>query len=178
MSKIRSMMVGLLVAAGVAGVAGAQAPQQDRTPGARRETGRRGGERRLGQRALRGLLRGINLNEGEKTRLQAVGQKYRGQFEALWKSARPDFEAARAARQRGDTAAARAAFARTADERQQLAALTERVRSEARAALDPEHRAQFDANVARMKERLANRVERWQEGKGGRHEGGKRNRRT
>jgi Spy/CpxP family protein refolding chaperone len=172
MSKIRSMMVGMLVVAGAAGVAGAQAPQQDRGQRPRHE-GRRGGERQLGQRALRGLLRGITLNEAEKTRLQAVGQKYRGQFEALWKSARPDFEAARAARQRGDTAAARAAFARTADERQQLAALTDRVRVDARAALDPEHRTQFDANVARMKERLANRVDRWQDGRGGRREGGK-----
>ena len=173
MSKIRSMMVGLLVVAGAVGVAGAQAPQQNRAPGARKEM-RPGRERELGQRALRGLLRGITLNDAEKTRLQAVGQKYRGQFEALWKSARPDFEAARAARQRGDTTAARAAFARTADERQKLAALTEQVRVDARAALDPEHRAQFDANVARMKERLANRVERWQEGRGGHREGGKR----
>jgi Spy/CpxP family protein refolding chaperone len=173
MSKIGSMLVGLLVVAGAAGVAGAQAPQQDRGQRPCHE-GRRGGERQLGQRALRGLLRGLTLNEAEKTRLQAVGQKYRGQFDALWKSARPDFEAARAARQRGDTAAARAAFARTADERQKLAALTEQVRVDARAALDPEHRAQFDANVARMKERLANRVERWQEGRGGHREGGKR----
>jgi Spy/CpxP family protein refolding chaperone len=176
MSKIRSMMVGLLAVAGAAGLAGAQAPRQDQAPGARKEM-RHGRERQLGQRALRGLLRGITLNEAEKTRLQAVGQKYRGQFDALWKSARPDFEAARAARQRGDTAAARAAFARTADERQKLAALTEQVRVDARAAVDPEHRAQFDANVARMKERLANRVERWQEGRGGR-EGGKGKRRA
>jgi Spy/CpxP family protein refolding chaperone len=173
MSKIRSRMVGLLVLAGAAGVAGAQAPQQGQSPGARKEM-HRDREQQLGQRALRGLLRGITLNDAEKARLQALGQKYRAQFEALWKSARPDFEAARAARQRGDTAAARAAFAGTADERQKLAALTEQVRVEARAALDPGHRAQFDANVARMKERLANRVQRWEEGRGGHRGGGKR----
>jgi protein CpxP len=159
MSKIRSMMVGLLVVAGVAGVAEAQAPQRDREPRARGEMGRGGKDRQVGNRGMRGLLRGINLTDAEKANLKTVGEKYRGQFESIRQSMRPDFEAARAARQRGDTAAARAAFARTADERAQLEALTERMRADARVALTPEHRAQFDANVARMKERMANRRE-------------------
>ncbi|MFN2565228.1 MAG: periplasmic heavy metal sensor [Gemmatimonadaceae bacterium] len=157
MSKIRSMMVGLLVVAGAAGVAEAQTPQRDREPRARREMGRGGKDRHLGNRAMRGLLRGITLTDAEKTNLRAVGERYRSQFETIRRSMRPHLEAARAARQRGDTAAARAAFARTADERAQLETLTERVRVDARAALAPEHRAQFDANVARLKERLANR---------------------
>jgi protein CpxP len=153
MSKIRSMVVGLLVVAGIAGVAEAQTPQRDRQPRARGEMGR-GGKHAGG---MRGLLRGITLTEAEKANVEAVGEKYRGQFETIRQSMRPDLEAARAARQRGDTAAARAALARTADERTQLEALTERMRGEVRAALAPEHRAQFDANVARMKERMANR---------------------
>jgi Spy/CpxP family protein refolding chaperone len=170
MSRIRSMVVGLLVVAGMAGVAEAQTPQRDRQPRARGEMWR-GGKQPGG---MRGLLRGITLTDAEKANVEAVGEKYRGEFQTIRQSMRPDLEAARAARQRGDTAAARAAFSRTADERAQLEALTERMRADVRAALAPEHRAQFDANVARMKERMANR--RDGEGWGGRR-GGKRGRR-
>ena len=127
---------------------------------------------------MRGLLRGITLSEAEKGNLQAVRQKHESQFRAIRQSMRPDLEAARAARQRGDTAAARAAFARTADERAQLKALTERMHADARVALAPEHRAQFDANVARMKERMAARgADSWG-GRGGRKGDGRRNRRA
>jgi protein CpxP len=181
MSKVRSMVVGLLVVASAAGVAEAQATPGDREPGARREMGRAGKDRQLGGRGMRGLFRGITLTEAEKTNLKAVGQKYRSQFQTIRQSMRPDFEAARTARQRGDTAAARAAFERTADERAQLQALTERMHVDARAALAPEHRAQFDANVARMKERMANRRDGgdWSgDRRRGRGERGKRARRA
>lgn len=174
MSKIRSMVLGLLIVAGVASLAEAQAPQADRNQRSRAE-GRRAGKD--GARGMRGVLRGIQLSDAEKTALQAVRQKYGSQFQTIRESMRPDFEAARAARQRGDTAAARAAFARTADERAQLVALTDRMHADARAALAPEHRAQFDANVARMKERMANRAKG--DGLGerrGRRGEGKRNR--
>jgi Spy/CpxP family protein refolding chaperone len=151
MSKIRSMVVALLVLAGAAGVAEAQAPRRDREP-----RSHEGKDRQMGHRGMRGLIRGIDLSDAEKANLKTVGEKYQSQFATIRQSMRPDFEAARAARQRGDTAAARAAFARTADERAQLQALTERMQVDARAALTPEHRTQFDANVARMKERMAN----------------------
>jgi periplasmic protein CpxP/Spy len=176
MSKIRSTVAGLLVVAGVAGVAEAQAPQRDRQPRARGEMGRGGKDRQMGNRGMRGLLRGINLTDAEKANLKTVGEKYRGQFETIRQSMRPDIEAARAARQRGDTTAARAAFARTANERAQLEALSERMRVDARAVLTPEHRTQFDANVTRMKERMANR--RDGDGRRGRREGRKGARRA
>ena len=173
MSKIRSMVFGLLIVAGMAGVAESQATPRDQRP---RGEGRRGKDG-FGGRGMRGLLRGIELTDVEKTSLQAVAQKYGGQFQTIRESMRPDVEAARAARQRGDTAAARAAFARTADERTQLASLTDRMHADARAALAPAHRAQFDANVTRMKERMANRAKG--DGFGerrGRRGAGKRNR--
>ncbi len=175
MSRIRSLVLGLVVVAGVASVAQAQAPQRDRDQRARGE-GRRGGKDG-GQRAMRGLLRGITLSETEKSNLQAVGQKYESQFQSIRQSMRPDVEAARAARQRGDTAAAKAAFARTADERTQLQALSGRMHADARAALAPEHRAQFDTNVARMKERMAKRGADGFGGRGDRRGDGRRNRR-
>jgi protein CpxP len=167
------MVVALLVVAGAAGVAGAQAPQRDREPGARGDVGR-GGKR--GGVGMRGLLRGIQLSDAEKASLRTVGEKYRSQFQAIRQSMRPDMEAARAARQRGDTAGARAAIARTADKRVQFTALAERMYADARAALAPEHRAQFDTNVARVKERRANR--RDSDGWGGRRDGRGRARRA
>jgi periplasmic protein CpxP/Spy len=178
MSRIRTIVAGLLVVAGVAGVAEAQAPQRDGQPRARGEMGRGGkGGQGFG---TRGLLRGITLTDAEKANLKAVDEKYRGQFQTIRQSRRPDMEAARAARQRGDTVAARAAFARTADERTQLTALTERMRVDVRAALAPEHRAQFDTNVARIKERMANRRggDGWGGRRGGRGEGRKGARRA
>ena len=60
MSKIRSMVVGLLVVAGAAGVAEAQAPQRDGERRARSEAGR-GRDRGLAQRGMRALFRDINL---------------------------------------------------------------------------------------------------------------------
>lgn len=176
MSKIRSTVLGLLVVAGMASVAEAQATQGNRDQRPRGE-GRRGDKDGPGGRGMRGVLRGIDLSEAEKNSLQAIRQKYGSQFQTIRQSMKPDVEAARTARQRGDTAAARAAFARTADERAQLAALTDRMHADVRAALAPAHRAQFDANVAQMKERMANRAKG--DGFGerrGRRGAGKRNR--
>jgi Spy/CpxP family protein refolding chaperone len=175
MSRIRSMVLGLLVVAGAASIAEAQAPQQDRGARARGE-GRRGGKDRIAQRGMRALFKGITLTDAEKSNLQAVSERYGSQFRTIRQSMRPDMEAARAARQRGDTAAARAAVERTADERAQIQALTERMRADARVALAPEHRAQFDANVARIRERMA--TGRDGEGRRGRGEGRKRARRA
>ena len=169
MSKIRSMVLGLLVVASAAGIAEAQAPEGGRE-------GRARGEGKRGHGGMRGLLRGIELSQAERTNLEAVRQKYGSQFEAIRQSMRPDMQAARDARQRGDTAAARAALAKTADERAQLQSLTERMHADARAALTPDHRAQFDANVARMKERMANRRDSDGFGRRGGRRGGKRNR--
>lgn len=157
MSRIRSTVLAVLIAAGAASAAQAQAAQTDRDQRPRGE-GRRGGKDGVGARGMRGVLRGIQLSESEKTALEAISQKYASQFQSIRESMRPDVEAARAAHQRGDTAAARAAFARMADERAQLVALTDRMHADARAALAPEHRSQFDVNVARMKERMANRA--------------------
>lgn len=170
MFKIRSMVVALLVVAGAAGVAEAQARDGSARERARGE-GKRG-KGQMGQRGMRGLLRGIELSQAERTQVEAVGQRYRAQFQSIRESMQPDLKAARDARQRGDTAAARAAFARTADERARLQTLMERMQGDVRTALAPEHRARFDANVTRMKERMANRRDSdgWR-GRGGRRGG-------
>ena len=172
MIRFRTAALTLALSVGAASLAAAQSTTvtpPNASAGAHAHRAERGPGRRIGRR----LFNGIDLTADQRQRIQKVHESYRQQWQRLREQMRPAMQEARAARQRGDTAAARAAFARTADERQQLAALTDRVRVDARAALDPEHRTQFDANVARMKERLANRVDRWQDGRGGRREGGK-----
>jgi len=61
---------------------------------------------------------------------------------------------ARAARQRGDSAAARAAVDRTAGDRAKLHELAQRELSEVRGILTPDQQQRYDANVATMKQKM------------------------
>jgi Spy/CpxP family protein refolding chaperone len=63
----------------------------------------------------------------------------------------------RSARQKHDTVAMKAAWDRTAADRQKLDALMQRERGEIRSVLAPEHQTQFDANVKQLAERRAGR---------------------
>src|SRR5947209_2171997 len=131
--------VGLALSLGAAGVASAQSTQQPQ----RQEQGERG-MRRGGPGGE--LLKGITLTADQKTRLQD-----------LRKSDKPNdqvkkaMEDARAARQRGDTAAARA----------QMQALRQQQRERhiaaIRSILTAEQQKQFDANVATWKQHAADR---------------------
>jgi Spy/CpxP family protein refolding chaperone len=103
------------------------------------------------QMRLRGgarLFRGVNLSEEQRIKLNEMRSRYGDQAKALRQSAKPDFDAAREARRRGDTASARAALERTREERDSLRALGARQREEIRNLLTPEQRAVFDSNAA------------------------------
>lgn len=158
MKKIQSTIVALALVAAAGAVANAQstvAPQ----PGARSERaqndssfrGRRG-ERGMKRRANRGEFAKLNLTDAQKSQIKAIHQKYQPQAKPLIESMRPAMDNARAARQRGDTAAARTAFNGTADARTKLQALREQERTEIRAVLTPEQQKTFDANAASRKE--------------------------
>src|SRR4051812_8084189 len=67
----------------------------------------------------RGLLRGLNLTADEKVKLKGVHEKYKAQAKTLRESMKPAMQEARAARQKGDTASARAIFQRTENSRTQ-----------------------------------------------------------
>lgn len=149
MSRFRSIALGLAVLAGAAPMVHAQATQQHAPRAERHEFAAR--RRNL----MRGLFHGIALTDAEKASVKAVRQKYQPQLKSIFESMRPALKDARAARQRGDTAAARAALAKTRDQREQARKLMEQARQDVRAALTPEHQKQFDANVARLRERLA-----------------------
>ena len=101
------------------------------------------------------LLRGITLSDAEKTRVKAIRTKYQAETKTLRESLRPAMQEMRAARQKRDSVAVKAAWDRTTDDRQKLQALMQRERADVRAALTPEHQKTFDANVKTLEQRRA-----------------------
>ena len=145
------MRFGLALVVGAAGAAAAQS-----TPNARPDTTQRDhrqwdgehGGRRGGPGGM--LLEGINLTDAQKERLKAIRKeqepemkKTREQFSAVMKEARE-------ARERGDTASARAKM-------EQVRGQMERQRDQQiatlRTILNADQQKQLDANIAAMKER-------------------------
>ena len=99
--------------------------------------GGRGLGGRGGLRAGRGGLMGIKLNDNEKAAIKTINEKYRAEFEQLREANK-------------GTARGQNAQLRT-----QVQAIADREQAEIRGALTAEHQAQFDANVAKRKERGA-----------------------
>ena len=154
MSRIRSTLAAALLTFGGAAVASAQQPTQAPAPHAR---GAAPGIRR--QASDRNpLLRGITLSDAEKANLKAVDAKHAAQMKALREQNKPQMEAMRAARQRGDTAALRALWEKSQGEREQMKQLMLSERNDVRGALSPENQAKFDANVAAFDKHAANRA--------------------
>ena len=118
--------------------------------------------------AGRGLLRGITLNDAEKTRVKSIHTKYSAEAKSLRESLRPAMQEVRAARQKRDSAAVRAALAKTTGDRQKLEALVQRQQAEIRAALTPENQKVFDANAKQLEQRRAAWNERGKGERGGR----------
>jgi Spy/CpxP family protein refolding chaperone len=162
-TRIIALVVASLVSA--ASFAGAQAPVPDAQAG--RHAMGRGME---GGRGQRGLLQGIKLSDTEKARLKEIHTKYEPEQKQLRESLKPAMQEMRAARQKGDSVAARAAFDRSKDGRDKMKALADREHAEIRAALSPENQKQFDSNL----QQLAQRRAEWEKsGKAGHH--GRRN---
>jgi Spy/CpxP family protein refolding chaperone len=106
-------------------------------------------------RGRSGLLRGITLSDAEKTQMKAVRTKYAAEAKSLRESMRPAMQELRAARQKRDSAAVKAAWERTAGERQKLQALRQQQQADIRLALTPEHQKVFDANAKTLEQRRA-----------------------
>jgi len=154
-------VLGLVVASlvSVASVSQAQAS----APQARQE--RHEARRMEGREGHGGLLRGIKLSDAEKARVKQIHEKYGSEAKSIRESLRPTMQEARTARQKGDSAAVKAAWSKTAGDREKLRALMDRERTEIRTALSAEHQTQFDANVKQFAQRRAE----WEKnGKGGR----------
>lgn len=160
MSTVRTLALGALMLVGVAGISAAQSTT---TPPTRRGAGshQRGEHRGSGRRE--GFGRDLNLTDAQKAQIKAIHQKYQAQHEALRAQVKPFMEAARAARQKGDTAAVRANMEK-AHQAMQAASFKTQERAEIRAILTPEQQAKFDAHE---KERGEGKHKGWgRKGKG------------
>ena len=158
-------ILGAAIALFAAAEASAQAPAKPDS--ARRQGEFRRGDRQRGGRGMKmrragvkGLFRGIDLTQAQRDQMKTVNEKYRTQFKTLHESLKPEMQAVREARQRGDTAAARAAWDRTSAAREKARALNEQQRGEIRALLTAEQRQVFDKNALEMKEKMEKHRER------------------
>lgn len=178
MINIRSTLAAAALVFGTAVVASAQQPSQTPAPRAQQRSERAQGHRRGMFRpgAFRHqLFKGIQLTDAEKANVKNVQQKYASQMKGLREQLKPQIQAARAARQKGDTAALKAMWQKSGAQREQIKKLLESERSDLRAALTPAHQAQFDANVKQVEQRVGNRATRmWK--RGGKAAGGQNSR--
>jgi Spy/CpxP family protein refolding chaperone len=156
-TRVIALVVASLVSA--ASFAGAQAPAPSAQSG-RHSMGR---GMQAGVRGERGMLHGLKLSDAEKAKLKDIHGKYAAQSKSLRDSMKPAMNEARAARQKGDTAAARAVLVRNKGTYEKLQAIRTSEQAEIRGALSPENQKQFDANVAKR------RADRKANGRGGRH---------
>lgn len=159
MQNIRTAIAAAMVLVGGAAIASAQQAQVQGQHGARGQRASAvGGRQGLGPRRPGGhLLRGITLSDAEKANLKNVHAKYAPQMKALREQMKAQVGTAGETRQRGDSAARRAMFEKTAPQREQIKALLEAEQKDLRAALTPENQVKFDANVKQFEQRVANR---------------------
>jgi Spy/CpxP family protein refolding chaperone len=153
------MGLGLALIVGAAGVAAAQGTRPDARPDSvRRDRGERGdlnGERGMRRRGPGGpgaLLRGITLTDAQKTRLQELRKAQEPEMKKTREQLGAVMKEARDARQRGDTATARAKMAQV---KTAMDAQRERQTASLRTILTADQQKQLDANIAAFKERAA-----------------------
>jgi len=154
--SVRTLALGALMLVGAAGVAAAQstpAPQARPDSGLYRRGARAGGEFR-GRKGGRDFAADLNLTDAQKTQIKAIRDKYKTQFQSLRTQQKPLIDAARAARQKGDTATFRSDMQKARELGQPLH--TQEM-NEIRNVLTPEQQAKFDARQNEM----ANRRGKW-----------------
>ena len=155
-TRVMFAAVALALVASAAGAQQATAPTtpkagtDTRTHAGHRADGRKGRDREAMRRAS---LRGVDLTDAQKAQLKTLREKYKGESKPIVDRMRPALQDARAARQKGDTAAARAALARTEADRTALAGILERQHAEMLTILTPEQRAKLDANAKARREK-------------------------
>lgn len=153
-NTLTRMGLGLALVVGAAGAAAAQSTQR---PNARPDTTERDHRRWDGERGGRGrggmdgmLLKGITLTDAQKTRVNALRKEQKAEMKKTREQFGAVMQDARAARQRGDTATARAKMEQV---RTQMERNRERQIATLRTILTAEQQKQLDANIAAMKDR-------------------------
>src|SRR3954470_7710931 len=149
----RSLALGAMMIVGVAGVSAAQsttAPQAKADSGHYRREHRGGGDMRRGE-----FGRDLNLTDAQKAQIKVIREKYQPQNQALRTQAKPFMDAARAARQKGDTVAFRANMEKARQVMQAGQSIRTQETAEIRNVLTAEQRVKFDARQKEMADRRA-----------------------
>ena len=112
------------------------------------------------ERGMRGpghgdMYKSLNLTDAQKAQVKAIHQKYASQFKSARDAAKPDFDAMKAARQKGDTAAMRAAREKLRADMGPTQKVREQEMAEVRGILTPAQQQQFDAMKAKFAKRGA-----------------------
>lgn len=147
-----------------AGIAAAQTPTQSPDHGrAEQAQGHRRGER--GPDAF--LLKGITLSADQQARVADLQKQWRGERPNEARQRGADRDSAQAGQRAEHTPAQRAAM------RERMQQRLEQHASALRAVLTPDQQRTFDANLAQMKQRFAQRAQAGRSGQSGwRHNGG------
>jgi Spy/CpxP family protein refolding chaperone len=165
MSKITAAALGAALILGISGIATAQGTV--RRPGGQRQGVGPGARNRGGIDGR--LAKELNLTDAQKAKIQAIHAKYKPRFEAIRSQVNKQGVSARTLRQKGDTAGARVAAAKTrAELRQRTQPIRLQEQAEIRSVLTPEQRVKFDAAKSRKRDgtdkqrraRLENRMDR------------------
>jgi Spy/CpxP family protein refolding chaperone len=146
MSSVRTLALGALMIVGVAGVSAAQSTTTPPTRGSR--TGQMQARRGGGE-----FGRDLNLTDAQKAQIKTIREKYKPQNEALRTQAKPFMEAARAAKQKGDTVAFRTNIEKAHQVMLGGQSFRNQENAEIRAILTPDQQAKWDARQKNMAER-------------------------
>jgi Spy/CpxP family protein refolding chaperone len=104
-----------------------------------------------------GLYKDLNLTAAQKAQIKAIHTRYQPQFKTARDQAKPYMDAARVARQKGDSATARADMLKARDVMKSTAAVRTQEMTEVRATLTPAQQAKLDAKIKAFQARGANR---------------------
>jgi Spy/CpxP family protein refolding chaperone len=156
MSSFRTLALSALMLAGFAGISAAQAtpaPQSRPDSGFHRRGHGDGAMMRGRMGPGRGFGADLNLTDAQKAQIKAIHEKYKPQAQALRNQAKPFMDAARAARQKGDTAAFRTNRQKVADIMKGGESFRTQEKAEIRAVLTADQRAKLDAREKAMADR-------------------------
>ena len=97
------------------------------------------------------MMKQLDLTTDQQAQMKAIHSKYASQMKAARASSKPDMDAMKAARTRGDTAAMRVAREKTRADMAPSMKLRQQEMAEVRGVLTPDQQKKFDAQRSAMK---------------------------
>lgn len=98
-----------------------------------------------------GMMKALGLTADQQAKMKAIHARYAPQMKSAFAASKPDFDAMKAARTSGDTAAMRAARARMQADMAPSQKVRDQEMAEMRGVLTPAQQQKFDAQRAQMK---------------------------